>query len=412
MQRHWGNPNWDALTEHLQTVKKISISVKCMIKILLAFEANPVPPGIIKLLLEKYSRPCIPCVDRETLRLASESCHTNEETMVQLLNHISADLSLYASTALIHECAKLNNINVAKAIIGKYPEALNHCNQMGLRPIHATFSYQNRSAKRSDMVSLLLKEGSRHDIGGKNGCGGVFLQRELSNKSHASFGGSPIELALYYLRQKYSEEGRSTCDDEWKCLKVCNEIIKSSISDFHLINYIIKLNIGMERLIGEIVQRFDIKLSDTDHNGTTPLVVAIEERKPSYIRSILEIENCAEQVINCCVVNGNDYKKCLPLHIALNEGITWNGGLKEIWESNKLASWNIDPVTTLFPFMVAAQWKNNPLDDIYHLLQSNPGVVENISTIVHKRDDRCSIYYHMILTVFIGIIFQFYFGVK
>ncbi len=411
------SPDWNAFNTYLEMDKPITLPIKALMKIILSFDENPVPPRTMHLLLKHHHDDSLCIIDEQSLLVATKNISTNEETMIQLFNYISknqiVDVEHYVSTKLIHECAKLNNINVTKAIVETYPEALNSCNQLGLRPIHVAFSYQNQSAKRSDMVRLLLKWGSKHGVGGAaTGCGGVFLQRERNGKSGSNAGGSPIELALYYLRQKYSKD-KDSCDDEWECLEVCLEIIMKSIQDFQLINFIISLDVGMERLIEDIVHRFDIDLNHTDNYGMTPLIVAIKERKVTYIRSLLRIQNCTKQLIQSCEINGNHYKNCLPLHIAVHEGISWADGLKEILESNPYASGYVDPISGLFSFMVVSQWKNNPLDDVYHLLQSNPGVVESCVVGRHLTNNTSSIIvkqYHFIMIVIIGIIIQYYFA--
>ena len=404
-----GNPDWNAIEKYLEQIEQPSLSspIKPLIDILLSYEDNPVPHQIIKLILEKlvttYHSDI--CFDEVTMMTASKNIYTSQQTMLHLLDQVSTlqmeELEVFVSTKLIHECAKFNNINVARAIIVKYPRALDSCNPMGMRPIHAAFSYQNQSAKRSDMVRLLLSEGTKHDIGGPNGCGGVFLQRKSRG---SNVGGSPIELALYYLRQKIYEED---CENEWECLLACVDVIKATIPDFQLVNYLIKLDISMEKLIEQIVNRFDIDLNDTDSSGMTPLIVAIQERKASYIRCLLKIQKCATEAIRCCEVSGITYRNCLPLHIAVNEGITWDDGMKEILQANQLASGYFDPFTGLFPFMVAAQWKNNSLDDMFNLLQSNPGVVESCIVVKNVPNPVRFMNYLVVIIVLIGIAAQY-----
>lgn len=406
-----GNPDWNAIETYLEQTEQPSLPspIKPLMNILLSYEDNPVPHQVIKMMLEKlvttYHNDV--CFDEDTLMTATKNMNTSKQTMLHLLDQVSKlqieELEIFVSNKLIHECAKLNNINVARAIITKYPRALDSCNPMGMRPIHAAFSYQNQSAKRSDMVRLLLSEGAKYNIGGRNGCGGVFLQRKSRG---SNVGGSPIELALYYLRQKNDEEN---CEDEWECLLACVDVIKAAIPDFHIVNYVIKLDISMERLIEQIVNRFDIDLNDTDSSGMTPLVVAIQERKASYIECLLKIQKCATEAIRCCEVSGNTYKNCLPLHIAVNEGISWNDGMREILESNQLASGYVDPFTGLFSFMVAAQWKQNSLDDVFNLLQSNPGVVESCAVVRNVPNSVPFMNYLIIvLIVLIGVASQYY----
>jgi hypothetical protein len=390
--------DWDAFDQFL---KSHSLPVFDVLRVALSIQYTPVPLNVITNVVEQDSE----AIDQSILYTAARNSQTSKEVFLWLFKHKSIHHTKILNS-LLHECAKSNNIGAAEAIIECSPQSLDQTDQMGFRPIHAAFSYQNQSEKRSDMVRLLLKEGMRHGIGGKNGCGGVFLERANPGSTR-----SPFELALYYLRQKHSKNSND-CEDEWECLTICLDAAKATFEKFQILSYIITLPVDMDRMMCDIVRRYCIDLNDTDELGMTPLIVAIREKKPIYIKSLLSIQNCAKNPIQFCEINGTRYKNCSPLHIAVNEGITWMEGLKEILESNQFASERVDPETNLYPFMVAAQWATNPLHDVYNLLRSNPGIADSCN--VQKFHRVVSFnrilpvnpgkYVHLIIGVILGIV--------
>lgn len=370
------------------------------LNIVLSIETVPVPKSTVATLLAYDSK----AIDEQSLLVAFRQSCSTRDVLHQLLDHIiqfqMTHLIRLASTKLLHECAKANCIEGARAVIKYFPESLDYTDVMGLRPLHGAFSYQNRSVRRSEMVKLLIKEGMKNSIGGEYGCGGVFLER-----SAAGHGGSPFELCLYYLRQ--ADAKGEDCEDQWKCLTACFEASKSMMKDFQLVNYIIKLRVEMEGMLRKIVERYRINLNCLDEKGMTPLLVAIQKKKPSYIRTLLSIQNCALEQIQSCDFNGRHYSNRFPLHFAFDLGITCTDGLKEIIESNKAAVEILDRETGLYPFMLAAQHKNNPLNDTYQLLRCNPSVLKRrvAGNKSHQRPSSFGIHHiHIIVGAILGIV--------
>ncbi len=362
-----------------------------ILPMILAIETNPIPSNILTLLLKNF----FPLSFRSNiyfliLETAAKNSKTYQECYQTLIHHylqynIMTECELKSSLCkCLHTCAECNSSQTAKAIIEFYPEALKYKNVMGFLPIHSVFSYQNQndSGRRSNIFNLFIEQGIKYDIGGKDGCGGIFLQKFQQNVSvnpiHTISGTSPLELVLYYLRQSCKKEVKDDSKDEWTCLTICYDTIKSSATktNFQLINYIINLqSVGMESLIPEIMRKYNIDLNAADENGMTALIIAIKEKKLNYIQTLLSIQNNANKKIERCVVNGKQYSNCLPLHIALHEGLKWNQGLKDIFEIYRDAVTMFDPVTGLYPYMVAAN--KDDFDVTYDLLRSDPGVIEN-----------------------------------
>ncbi len=72
----------------------------------------------------------------------------------------------------------------------------------------------------------------------------------------------------------------------------------------------------------------------------------------------------------------------LPLHLAIQNGTTWCGGIKLLLEKYPDSINSVDPVTKLFPFMLAASFidkkggsSSETTDTIFRLLQVNPSLV-------------------------------------
>ena len=72
----------------------------------------------------------------------------------------------------------------------------------------------------------------------------------------------------------------------------------------------------------------------------------------------------------------------LPLHLAIQNGIAWCDGIELLLEKHPDSISSIDPVTKLYPFMLAASLidrkrdsYNESIDSIFRLLQANPSLV-------------------------------------
>lgn len=375
-------PNWDDFYQRFLFLVPKNDSdnnkknINMLMQVILSIETIPVPPKIMQDILKLYigkknddvllhtaiQNPCF-LTDTYSVLLSASP---------QLNNHPPP---LSALWLLLHQCYACNNVNVAKSIIDFQPSVLKHANPMGLLPIHAAFGY--RQNKRSDMVRLLLQEGVKRNIF-EDGCGGVFSSSKTSDSS-------PIDLALYYLRQGYrnlvedNDEDKEDIGDKWQCLSICYDVVKSSKPNFQLLNYIIQHSINMDHLVKDIVQRLDIDLNASDDLGMTPLLVAIQLRKVGYIKTLLKIRNgnCAKYRMPHCQIDHKIYRDCYPLHIALQLGLKWEDGLKHIHECYPEAVSIAIPFdeSHLYPFMVAAG--NNALEECYRLLQSDVGVVES-----------------------------------
>jgi len=383
-QELW-NPNWETFYERLYN-QEISITNNC-INIMLSIESLPVPESVMQIILDEH----LHTLDEKSLYLITRNSHISKEVYCQILEKVSQSkmikLQDIVSTKLLHEASKFSNVNAAQSIIEYYPSALWCRDRMGLLPLHVAFSYQNTSntsaGRRSDIIRVLIQQGQKHcnHVKGKGIlASGVFTE----HSSIVGSGGTPFELSLYYLRQKYySKEATShqdqDCQDEWECLKLCYQAAKASSKNFQLIHYIISYHVSMERMIPDIVKKFDIDLSDCiDKDGFAPLAIAIKEQKASYIRCLLSLHNGAAIERIPYIETNRKYKQSrsrLPLHMALATGLKWTMGLKEIIENNMCALEERDEVTGLFPFMLAAQSKDHAMDDIFYLLKNNLNVL-------------------------------------
>jgi len=65
----------------------------------------------------------------------------------------------------------------------------------------------------------------------------------------------------------------------------------------------------------------------------------------------------------------------LLLYTALEQGVRWSNGLREIWEGNRAAIEEVDTITGLEAFMMAAVERNSSMETVYKLLIDHPGAI-------------------------------------
>ena len=70
-----------------------------------------------------------------------------------------------------------------------------------------------------------------------------------------------------------------------------------------------------------------------------------------------------------------DLRKRLPLHRSADIGLRWMDGMREILKANYLALREVDAVTGLYPFMLAAVGETSDMTSVFNLLSSNPQLI-------------------------------------
>ncbi len=113
-----------------------------------------------------------------------------------------------------------------------------------------------------------------------------------------------------------------------------------------------------------------------DNYGRTALHVAMELQRPEEDWSgivchlLYDEENGSEE---CTSIRDDDGR--YVLHVASESGLSWFGGLRDIFHANEKIVEHRDDVTGMFPFMLAASAYAADLNAIYSLLLKCPSAL-------------------------------------
>ena len=116
----------------------------------------------------------------------------------------------------------------------------------------------------------------------------------------------------------------------------------------------------------ELVQR--------DSHGKTPLILALETDLGTYHEHSLLDLLVDTQPMASSMPNSDGR---MPLHLALtrHKFIDWKDGTASIFKSNPTALLRRDPLTKLYPFMLAAMHEPGHPTTTYELLRADPSVI-------------------------------------
>jgi len=118
------------------------------------------------------------------------------------------------------------------------------------------------------------------------------------------------------------------------------------------------------------------ELCQLDNKGRTPLVLALENKMKNYygqplLELLLKKQPSAASIA--------DHQGRLPLHLALAQEcsyyLSWDEGIKSIFASEPRAVSARDPLTKLYPFMMAAVNDRGNPTTTFELLRSDPAVI-------------------------------------
>ena len=171
--------------------------------------------------------------------------------------------------------------------------------------------------------------------------------------------------------------------------------------------------IGMMQplLLPDIIDKFEVDLTQKDSQGRTPLIIAIyytvffidssfhgsgnRNARKFFLDQRREVQ-CQEGVVAymldkglmASTDEGNDTKLYpamikdddgrLPIHVAANIGLKWSCGMEDIVEANMVGLDTQDPLTGLYPFMLAALGSCADLTSISSMFALMPDVLERI----------------------------------
>lgn len=220
---------------------------------------------------------------------------------------------------LLHFAAGHGRVDVVRFLMKLNPDAVYHRDQDGALPIHMTCTtFTEGNAQQFHMIRRILLE----DYIQRNHLEDCNIMGNEEEESHD-------EVAIHIL--------------EWFFPRVHST--KDSI----------------KRYVEDIA-----RIMNCHHVSIPLLCAAIRISTPhSHLKCIIDLVNNSAKV--------RDYTNRLPIHLAVERGMNFSEGLKDIIEAYPVAAYEVDPKTLMYPFALAAR-SEEPcnLDGIYELMRQHP----------------------------------------
>ena len=207
------------------------------------------------------------------------------------------------------------------------------------------------------IVKALISAGIQHRIGGEFGIGGLFNSCTDDN--------GDIDHSF----------NTTSCDKDggykWKNLIIpalLEEEIQLLLNDQPILQAAIMSKMPFS-IIRHLIDRFQGYMPFQDSSGRYPIDVTVEEglRWDEGLGTITETF-ATQQRRNI-------------INVAAQYGIEWNIGMKQVAEENEADIRNVDALTGLYPFILAATGQlrsSSELDSIFNLMKKEPALCEVI----------------------------------
>jgi len=182
------------------------------------------------------------------------------------------------------------------------------------------------------------------------------------------------------LRKMVVKNNKNTTEDEIIDESICG-------SNEHIVHAAVSLgSLGCPLpVLVRTIHSFPDQVYQRDHNGELPLHLAVgpTDWNPSTRRQYMPREQDIISLLlttypeAASVSNQNDHGR-YPLHSAISNRHTWNGGVECLFRAAPEVVLMRDPVTKLFPFQLAAvpiRDSKVDLETVYMLLRSQPDVL-------------------------------------
>jgi ankyrin repeat protein len=241
---------------------------------------------------------------------------------------------------LLHFAAGHGHVDVVKFLMKLDPDAIYSRDQSDALPIHMTCKKGQSDFATSHMIRKILLE--------------EYIQQNHLDTNNNNDNNIMIHSDEEEKQQEVEQE-QETIDEEHAMA-----ILEWFFPCVHT----------SKRDIATYVE--DIANIMNCHSVSIPLLcAAIRVDAPhSHIKCILDL------VKNAAFVRDHDNR--LPIHHAVERGMSWSNGLKDIVDANPTAVSEIDCKTCLYPFLSAAISSGGgvisccDLNSLYSLLQMNP----------------------------------------
>ena len=335
----------------------------------LTIQDKPIPAYLISAFLENDPHH----LDRWFHIVADIICANpklSRESLRALLNAAPKETLMYhVRTSFLSKALRLQNYNVIVVLIEYFPWMLCHKSKTLTTPLHYG------SCCSPEILHCLLQEGAEHNVGGKDGLGGLVCEDK--------FGITPFDKVIAGVKNN-SRPHNITNDRNWGRLKVCLEFINnvkinSQDSLIHASIGLLPLN-----LVEFLMDQSKGSEISTDPCGVTILGRAIKMASVSdtAIVQYASWRDTIKFILSKEEMNSNLYAKIRDghghpmLHFAAENGLKWNHGLEEVIAASHDMLDVPDTHTGLYPFMLAATGARSELSAVHKILLLNPGLCQ------------------------------------
>lgn len=360
-------------------------------------------------------------LDLHPIVAACSNMNITNDTMEMLLLESNIPLEWLSEWRILHCAAFEGNMEVAVAIISVYPDLLYVRDEDGNSPL-----YDACSGGDPNMIEYLFVEQARRCCA--DGCitipanlFGMFDRNRVGltawdmvcemvesilveyddsiNQFHGLLRATMLVITFHAARNFYGyldsklpltiplTQLNGTLDptNQQTIFPVYQSAIQM-ISSVKLLECVVMQNI----LNSDVLK--------LDNHGRTPLHFAVwfqqeEEDWSGIIHHLLFDEEHGSE--RCACIKDKDSR--YALHTAADNGLSWNNGLSYIVDANETILDCKDPVTGLYPFMLAAAGDRSNLDSIFELLHRTPDTLCCLNQSISRDDMQ---YYNNISSFF------------
>lgn len=313
--------------------------------------------------------------------------------------------ALYAKTVLgltiLHLAVDLDDFEITKFVMTRYPFAIKECSHSGLLPIHLAKSERianlllesyplsvyaqdqfgnlplhiacHHELYSHQVVKILLDKGIALDndsCDSSQRVGGALIKNNLSY--------FPLQITIENTAKAISRKKKNKASKQseilncWEKLKACLWSV-SLCRGYHSGSL---LHMCMASIRDEVLLNFAIDMCSshvftTDSCGRYPLhIAAMNQLVPGTIMERLILENPSATL-------SLDVDCKLPIHYASMSRRYFHDGLKQLVSASRLSLTvhNHNKTQFLYPFMIAATSEEGSVDSIFGLLRADPDVM-------------------------------------
>lgn len=309
------------------------------------------------------------------------ACSNSKMTarVLRLLFHkagVTADVVLRDN--LLNRTICAGNVECAQMILSSVPQSLSHRDNDFNSPLHVACISESTEMIRFIFRKSIQRLFSSEEQKNWNTISACIYQENL-------WGMSPWELLCNSFSSSLDTYGYNAfVGGTWPCIKLILNLkaglMKWQPSGSPPLYHAAIVTIKHRDMLHSVILN-GISQSNPcviDYRGRTALHVISAEKKPfnrTVRREIIEYLFSEENGTTCALMR--DVNGSLPLHIAATN-MTWSEGVDCILEANSLANDQVENISGLYPFQLAATSFESDLDSVYELLRFSPNLLEHI----------------------------------